>query len=108
MPLQDGFDGRNCGLTQTSADEIAIIHMLPSFDAWGPRLRRAHPQGFAVTAAATMAVEVVLCASHSTEAAEVTVELLLAGVIVKEVALEAGVGPKLDTAARTMGGHRLP
>ena len=67
-----------------------------------------YPQRPSVAAAAAMTVEVVFCASHSTDAAEVAVKLLLAGVIVKKVALEAGISPKLDTAACTVCGHRLP
>ena len=46
-----------------------------------------------------MAVEEVLPPAHSADAAGGAVELLLGGVVLKEAALQAGVGAKLHAAA---------
>ena len=58
-----------------------------------------HLQRCGVAAAAGVAVEEVAHATHAADAAGRAVELLLGGVVLEEAALEAGVGPKLHTAA---------
>jgi hypothetical protein len=61
-----------------------------------------------VAAVAGAAVEEVGPAAHSAYAAVVTVELLLGGVVVKELALHAAVAPEGHAANPAFCGYWLP
>lgn len=68
----------------------------------------SHLQGGGVAAAAGVAVEEVVNATHSADPAGRAVKLLLGGVVLKEAALEAAVGPERHPAANAGQPHRLP
>lgn len=68
----------------------------------------SHLQGLCVAAATSVAVKEVVSAPDAADTARLAVELQLLEVVIKEAALKAAVGAKLDAAAGTHGRHRLP
>ena len=68
----------------------------------------SHLQGFGIAASASVAVEKVFTAPHTADPTAVAVELLLAHIIIKKAALQAGVCAKRGTTSGADWPHRLP
>lgn len=101
MPARQHCDGPDGVKQVLKAHGAVLVHAVG-------HAHMAVTQGRAVAAVARAAVEEVGPAADSADAAVVAVELLLAGVVVEEVALHAAVAAKADGACAAHLGHRLP